>query len=65
MYETGTEIFSLGYPELAWNRVWLSEPEPGLGQKTVFDPIPGLGWNENIERYLPDTSQYKAGMFKS
>jgi hypothetical protein len=41
------------------------EPEPVLGQKKVFEPIPGLGWNENIERYLPDTSQYKAGMFKS
>ncbi len=52
--------------------VWVTRNWPGTGsdfqnQRTrtsvgpekVFDPILGLGWNENIERYLPDTSQYK------
>jgi hypothetical protein len=64
MYETGTEIFTLGYLELGLT-FRTREPEPVLDHKTVFNPIPGLGWNENIERYLPDTSQYKAGMFRS
>jgi hypothetical protein len=55
--------------------VWVTRNWPGtgsdfqnqnqLGQKTVFNPIPGLGWNENIERYLPDTVSIRLGCSKA